>query len=254
VSWGAPSDGAPFPSSGPWASRSPFRLRCCDERRPAIPRPRLSITRRPLTDDEKRLLARTLHERPAGTHRWTLSALLTRLGMAFSLALFLRAFHLPWGVVVAAATALGFALETAYHLRVRTRRPSLQADSTEGLKQDLANGAAQIWEFDVARAWQVGGLDGLSPGYLFEVDREMLIYAATHELLHWQEGRFPTRRVSIHRLPRSKHILTIQAAGDAVKPEPEAILRSELPLSGPVRSELLWRTGLKPTLQARLWG
>jgi hypothetical protein len=217
--------------------------------------PMLSITRRPLTERERDVLSRWMSDRPALRGLDRLGYLLgLPLLAAGPLYLVLRGAQVPRAWSVALALLLGLGLGLFFLLRHQRQGAAILFESTAGIRRDLQGGAAQVWEFGVVRAWPVGELNERGPGYLFEVDREMLVYVAARELGLWGEGRFPTRRVAIHRLPHSKNVLTIAGVGEPIAPEPNAIPRSQLPIVGATKSELLWRNGLDAALQARLWG
>jgi hypothetical protein len=217
--------------------------------------PMLSITRRQLTDEERDVLSRSLSDRPPLPAARLLGYLMALpLAASVPAGVLLRVVGVPWAWAVPLALLFGVAVGFFFLVRHQRQGAARRKQSNTGLRDDLKGGAAQVWEFDVVRVWPVGELNERGPGYLFEVDEEMLIYVATQYLLLWGEGRFPTRRVAIHRLPHSKDILTIAAVGEPIRPEPLAIPRSELPIVGPSESELLWRSGLAAPLQARLWG
>jgi hypothetical protein len=217
--------------------------------------PMLSITRRPLTEDERDILSRSLSDRPRLGAAERLGYLVAiPLMAAVPAYLLLLAAHLRWTWALPLALLLGVGLGVFFLGRQRRQRAALFTSGTAKLRDDLKAGAAQVWEFDVVRVWPVSELNERGPGYLFEVDQEMLVYVATRDLLLWGEGRFPTRRVAIHRLPHSKDILTIAGVGDPITPESNVIRRSELPIVGTIKSELLWRSGLGSDLQTRLWG
>lgn len=215
----------------------------------------LSITRRPLTDDEKRRLRRTLGVRPQVGPLVLGLYLVAVPVLACAASIFgLGVLHVPSWLAALLGLAAGVTTGAVLLLRSHRKEAALLSAGNEGLRQDLNAGAAQVWEFDVLRAWPVGEQNERGPGFLFLVDTDMAVYAATQALMLWGEGRFPTRRVAIHRLPHSKDILYIAAAGEPIPPEPLPIPRSALPVQGATESELLWRNGLTPSIQARLWG